>query len=140
MPLNFFFQLNPEARYLQEPLLLTSWENKDNPVNPTRGVSFKTEVRRVFSVKGSDINFSRVASSLSLYIPLNFIPLKNTLAMRSGTAFNVGSYEFYQASFLGGYSEFRGLRRNRFGGDVVFYNNFDLRITLGKVKNYIAPF
>ena len=49
-------------------------------------------------------------------------------------------YLFYQANFLSGLNEFRGVTRNRFAGQSVFYANAEFRKSLTKVKNYVAPF
>ncbi len=115
-------------------------ENKDNRVNPHRGISFTTRLERFKGFNDDDVNFTRLNSELALYFPVNVLPLSSTLAIRSGLGSNWGNYAFYQANFIGGYKQFRGLRRNRFSGKVAFYNNIDLRMSLLKVKNYLSPF
>ncbi|MGB1032070.1 MAG: hypothetical protein ACPGWM_05625, partial [Flavobacteriales bacterium] len=46
----------------------------------------------------------------------------------------------FQANFLSGFENFRGVLRNRYAGETSQFNNLDLRISLFKVRNYIAPF
>lgn len=48
-------------------------------------------------------------------------------------------FEFYQAATIGGESGPRGFRNERFAGQHYFYQNSDIRIDLGKLKNTIAP-
>src|SRR5262249_39241139 len=46
-------------------------------------------------------------------------------------------YEFFQANTLGGSSNLRGLRRDRFSGKTAFYQNNDLRFRLSTYNGYI---
>jgi hemolysin activation/secretion protein len=40
---------------------------------------------------------------------------------------------------LGGLSNLRGYRKDRFYGDSRFYNNTELRLKLGTIRNRIVP-
>jgi hypothetical protein len=130
----------PENKSFTAVFAEYSLENKDNGVNPVRGVAFMAGIERAKGVSDDDINFTKIKSKLTIYFPLNFMPIKTTLAMRSGFARNFGEYEFYQANFIGGYKQLRGVRRNRFSGKTSFYNNIDLRFNLVRIKNYVLPF
>jgi hypothetical protein len=48
-------------------------------------------------------------------------------------------FEFYQAATIGGETGLRGFRNERFAGQHYFYQNSDIRIDLGKLKNNITP-
>jgi len=65
--------------------------------------------------------------------------LKTTLAARGGGAVNNGGYEFYQANTLGGTSNLRGYRKQRFAGDKTAYQNTDLRVRLFKFWSVVLP-
>jgi outer membrane translocation and assembly module TamA len=116
-----------------------SLENKDNIGNPNRGIHFKSNITYAHGWGDVRNEFLQIQSSLSLYFPLNFMPIKTTLAIRSGGGITEGDYLFYQANYLGGLRELRGIRRNRFGGDKSFYNNIDLRMKLFQWNTYLAP-
>ena len=49
-------------------------------------------------------------------------------------------FSLFQANFLSVFDNFRGVLRNRFAGETSQFNNLDLRISLLKVRSYIAPF
>jgi outer membrane protein assembly factor BamA len=53
--------------------------------------------------------------------------------------FLVITFEFYQAAFLGGDTNLRGFRDNRFSGKTSFYQGSDLRYFIGQIKNPFAP-
>ncbi|MEZ4839669.1 metallophosphoesterase [Flavobacterium sp.] len=49
------------------------------------------------------------------------------------------TYEFYQAANLGGDSDLRGFRDNRFSGKTAAFQGSDLRYSIGQIKNPFAP-
>jgi predicted phosphodiesterase len=116
------------------------YKNLDNEVNPHRGIVWKNEMGWKSSTASQNIEFFTISSELSLFIPIRISKNQSTLAFRSGWINNSGRFAFYQANFLSGYENFRGIRRNRFGDKAVVYNNVDLRHNLLKVPNYIVPF
>ncbi len=138
--------------------LTYKYENVDDKAAPHRGIRFNASIDHsvgkdnpladslftetpsaVFSAS-TDIRFTRISSEMSLYFPLDWMPLKTTLALRGGVKHNTGDFNFYQASFIGGQNEFRGTRRNRFAGNTAQYNNAELRMDLRRFKNYTLPF
>ena len=53
---------------------------------------------------------------------------------------NLGNdFEFYQGASIGGIDGLRGFRNQRFTGKRSFYQNTDVRLSLGKVKTGILP-
>lgn len=116
------------------------YKNVDNEANPTKGAKFELKARQTNSLINEDVNFLRFSSNLSFYVPVNYFKKQTTLALRAGAMINEGDYAFYQANFLSGLNEFRGVTRNRFAGEGVFYTNVELRKSFLQVTNYVAPF
>lgn len=115
--------------------------NVDNRIAPHRGIVFGAVYDRSYKLDGeTDIDFSRYETSLSLYLPLGWMPMRSTLALRSAINHVDGDFSFYQSAFLGGQKEFRGITRNRFSGNTAQYNNIELRMDLKEIRNYALPF
>ncbi|NNF02646.1 MAG: BamA/TamA family outer membrane protein [Bacteroidia bacterium] len=114
-------------------------ENKDNNTNPQRGIQFIARATYWNDLINGDVSFTKLESSLSLFLPINALPGKSTLALRAGAATNIGDSEFYQYNFVGGPTMIRGLRRNRFGGESSFYSTAELRTKLFQWFNYLLP-
>ncbi|MEM9052704.1 MAG: BamA/TamA family outer membrane protein [Bacteroidota bacterium] len=114
--------------------------NVDDRVNPHRGIRFDAQLSYTTELDDAETDFFNVKSQLTFYIPFSVLPNRATLALRTGTAANFGDYPFFLANFIDGYEQMRGYRRNRFAGDVTFYNNAELRFKLFESKNYVLPF
>jgi predicted phosphodiesterase len=115
-------------------------ENVDDEVNPHRGIRFNTDISYTTGLDDGTTDFFNLRSELAFYIPISVLPNRATLALRTGTAANFGEYPFFLANFIDGYEQMRGYRRNRYAGDVTFYNNAELRLKLFESKNYVLPF
>ena len=114
-------------------------DNKDNSMDPQRGIYFRAKAGYWNDFKDGDVSFSKLESEIRLYTPMHFMPGRTVLALRAGGATNIGDSEFYQANFIGGISNFRGLRRNRFGGESSFYSSAEMRMQVAEWFNYIIP-
>lgn len=138
--INIFYQANGEEteKNFAGADFEYTYENRDNPAFPTLGmatslhVGYKTET-------GGDASFGYVIPSLSFDYKL--IPSgKLVLATKWKAHFNIGDeFEFYQAASIGGVDGLRGFRNERFTGKKSFYQNSDLRLSLGKVRTGILP-
>jgi len=115
-------------------------ESVNDKLNPSRGIRFNTNISNTWSTNTSEVEFFKIKSTLSLYFPINISKKQTSLAMRFGYSDLFGDYNFYQANFLGGLDEIRGLTRNRFAGERVAYSNIELRKSFLRVPNYIIPF
>ena len=115
----------------------------DNSVQPTNGIIWQAEANYNKRLKVPNA-YTQVASELRMYFTPN-IPLKITIASRTGVATNSGSYEFFQANMIGSgnmigtFQNLRGYRKTRFIGDQSFYENLELRWTLMKFNAYLFP-
>ena len=116
------------------------YRNVDNNLNPNRGLEFNAKSRWNSSVNSGLINYAQLSGELRFYLPIHLGKKQTTLALRSGLSSNFGDYAFFQSNFLSGIRNFRGIQRNRFGARTSTYQNIELRKSLFKVKNYIAPF
>ena len=114
--------------------------NKDDELNPHSGTEFKIGGKYRNSLGTKNVDYFNLYSSLSLFIPVNFIKKQTTIALRFGMATNIGDYAFFQSNFLSGNDNFRGVRRNRYAGRSSSFNNVEWRMNLFKVPNYIIPF
>ena len=111
-------------------------DNRNDVNYPTRGVFWTTKLGMYRGLTSYTSNFSQFSSDLSVYISSN-APPRMVVAVRFGTAFNFGKYEFYQSQFLSGLENLRGYRKNRFAGDRMMYNNIDVRIRLKNYQGYL---
>jgi outer membrane translocation and assembly module TamA len=107
----------------------------DNAVFPRKGVKLQVNAAYVQNIKESDKNFVQVSSEASFYNSLG----RFTLATRTGVAANLSDdYEFFQANSLGGLTNLRGYRRDRFAGKTSVYQNTELRFTISNFNAYIT--
>ena len=116
------------------------YQNVDLLANPTRGVKFNFNFGRISSFTDDELDFYRLKTDLSFFIPVNYFRKQATFAIRGGVSSNFGESAFYQSNFLSGLYEMRGLTRNRFAGETSVYFNSEFRKSFLKVKNYVAAF
>ncbi len=111
-------------------------DTRDDKVMPKRGIVWESEALGYYSIRDEGKNFIRIRSDLSFYLSFRKDP-RVVFAFRFGGATNIGDYEFYHANFLGGKTNLRGFRRNRFAGDNSFYQNTEIRIKLMNINSYV---
>lgn len=116
------------------------YENLSNVIHPYRGIKFYTRLLWNHSLDNRKVNYLHLNTAFSLYQPINISSKQTTLALRSAYVNNFGDYAFFQSNFVDGQKNFRGVRRNRYSAKSYFYQNVDLRLSLLKVPNYVAPF
>ncbi|MFT5384849.1 MAG: hypothetical protein ACI8X3_001840, partial [Saprospiraceae bacterium] len=111
----------------------------DNLQIPTKGAKFLANISWMTDLKESEKDFTLLNSELSIY--QNIDPKANlVLASRVGVSHRVGDYPFFHSAVLGGETNLRGFRADRFYGKTAFYHNTDLRLTLFSSVNKILPF
>jgi hypothetical protein len=110
------------------------YDHTNDPLYPTKGIIISSKLDVTQNLKDNDRVFGRGALSISGYASIH----KLTFALRAGTAANFGNdYEFYQANTLGGSTNLRGFRRDRFAGKTSVYQNTEARFNFGTVNGYI---
>jgi hypothetical protein len=134
--------LFPESADIAQPSrygTIRSYADLDyvnNELFPSTGVRWRGEANYFHEIWDSKHNFLQLKSDISLYATPNFsFPV--TAAIRFGSATNIGGYKFFQANSLGGNSNLRGYRNNRFSGRTYFYQNSELRFKVSTFRNYI---
>ncbi len=113
-------------------------DNRNNKVNPSRGVYWETNFDSYGGLNDVSRRFSRLSSDISLFLSFNS-RANVVIATRAGYGKTFGNYEFYQAQFLGATENLRGYRKFRWAGDQSFFHNIDLRIKLAEFRTYLFP-
>jgi len=78
-----------------------------------------------------DSTYGEIHGEASTYLTPNtsFGP---TLAVRAGAKKVWGAYPFFEAAFVGGSDNVRGLRTQRYAGDASVFGSAELRARLGR--------
>ncbi len=113
------------------------FDNRDSETLPTRGIYWDTRVAFNYDLDGEGKTFNQAGSDLALFLSFRK-PNRAVLAFRAGGSVNIGEYEFFQASSVGGSTNLRGFRANRFAGDACAYQNSEFRFRLFNFSNYIS--
>lgn len=111
-------------------------DTRDDKALPHRGIHWETDLGGFYSIRDEGRNFLRFRSDLSMYLSFRKDP-RLVFAFRFGGAGNIGDYEFFHANFLGGKTNLRGFRSNRFAGDYSFYQNTEIRLKVMNLQTYI---
>lgn len=114
----------------------TIFKDIDTPVNPTQGYELSLSADFNIGIHNATKPFSRFSSELRMYFPISFSP-QITFANRTGGVHNIGPFPFYEANSIGGTTNLRGYRGNRFSGNSVFFNNTELRFELFDFYRYL---
>ena len=111
----------------------------DRKIYPSRGLRWNGEARGVQEISGN-LRFLNLYSDISFYYSPSVFSKYVTLATRMGVATNVGEFFFFQANRLGGTTNLRGYRRDRFYGRTSFFHNNEVRLKLFRLRTYLTPF
>ena len=114
----------------------TTLSDIDNKSNPTQGYEFSISTDANIGLRNTSRPFTRFQSELEVYFPISFIP-QVTFANRVGGVRNIGPFPFYESNTIGGRTNLRGFRGNRFSGRSSFYNNTEVRIELFDFYRYL---
>ncbi len=115
-----------------------SLDDTDHLQNPSRGIRLNAGWETYWGLNENSRSFSRFAADFSFYYSFSF-PGRVTIANRTGYANNTGDFEFFNYNQLGGKTNLRGYRRNRFYGETAFYNNTDIRFKIASFRSYLFP-
>lgn len=128
-----------ESKYYTGLDLELNFTNVNSLAKPTRGIVFQMGSSLKFNLKDQDKTFVPFKTELTIYESLTESE-SIVFASRIGAAFAFGDYEFFQAPFIGGNTNLRGYRGERFTGDKSFYHNSEFRARLFGSENSILPF
>jgi hypothetical protein len=113
-------------------------DTRDSKILPSRGIFWDTRFSSFGGLNSFSHNYSKLNSDLSIYT--SFDPRQNVvIANRVGWGKTFGTYDFYNAQFLGATENLRGYRKYRFAGDEAFFHNVDLRLKLADFNTYLFP-
>jgi len=127
-----------EERYYTGILTSLDFTSVDNVIAPRRGANFHLSYDYQINLTDNQQSFGQFQTHLSMYFPIGG-NLKYVLATRIGTAINSGQTDFFKRPFLGGNTNLRGFRAERFRGDATFYHNTDIRLKLFESINRVLP-
>lgn len=116
-----------------------SFINADFLTLPTMGINFMIAGTWTANLHDSKRNFPSLESSLGFSHKLDAngkVVLATNFKVKA--IFN-NNYEFYQGAVLGGDSDLRGFRNERFLGNTYYAQSTDLRWNLGKIRKSIIP-
>ena len=112
-------------------------DSRDSKTLPTRGMYWNTEASFNYDLDLESKTFNQIASDLGVFLSFKK-PHRAVLAFRVGGSINIGDYQFFQASSLGGSTNLRGFRSTRYSGDASLYQNSEFRFKLFNFSNYIS--
>jgi len=115
------------------------FSNQNKKFNPPLGLQFFGQ----FSWQANTQNFSRQVPTISsgLWSIYNLSPDGSLLfeTTLEGKRILSNQFEFYQAATLGGDADLRGFRDQRFTGKNSFFQQSNLRASIGQIKNPFVP-
>lgn len=106
--------------------LRMGFNNLAVPALPDNGIKLDLHAERTYNLGNTDRGFTKYGGEFTYY--QFFGDQAIGFASRIGFEHIDGEFEFYQAAQLGGRTNFRAVRSERFLGNTVFYQNIDLRI------------
>jgi hypothetical protein len=123
-----------QKNYFGQAQVGYQFNTTDNPLYPQKGVRISSSIRFSQNLQQGNEHFTNFGGDASVYFTLKPV----TIALRTGAATNLGNtYEFYQGNTLGGSTNLRGFRRDRFSGKTNWYQNTELRLKFSQFKGYI---
>lgn len=118
-----------EAAYYASGFASLVLNATDNRVNPRQGFYWDVRSDAFKVLNGPVSTFVSLGSDLSAYLSPSLNP-QITIAGRVGIGHNLGDFPFYSAQTLGGSSNVRGLRRQRYSGRTSVYQNIEARASI----------
>lgn len=128
-----------ERRFFAGAEVNYSYNSFDKKLNPSRGMTFLTEVGGKTELKESTFTYGYINSNLGFYNALS-VNKKWVLKTDARAQLRFGDdLIFYQAANIGGENGFRGYRTQRFTGRNSFIGSADLRYSFNSFKTGFVP-
>lgn len=105
---------------------------RNNGAYPTSGMRLVASGTAWPAVWDVDEAFGDLYAALSAYLTPGSSRRAPTLALRAGGRKVWGDAPFHEAAFLGGGSDLRGYRAQRFAGDAMAFGNAEVRLPLAR--------
>ncbi|WP_240337982.1 metallophosphoesterase [Gelidibacter japonicus] len=129
------FKNNPFA----ETAIKYSYINYDHPALPSLGFTFESQAMWKVNLKDTKRNFSYLETALGFTHKISKNEMLTFSTLFRGKALLNDEYEFYQGAFLGGDTDLRGYRNQRFLGKYSYSQTTDIRLTLASVNKTFIP-
>lgn len=117
-----------------------TFKNSDFKAKPTLGMAFMVMASWTTNLDDTKQNFPAIESALGFTHRIDHSGKLILATYVKGKAILNNNYEFYQGATLGGDTDLRGYRNERFLGSSYFSQSSDLRLSLGKINRTIVPF
>ena len=108
-------------------------DTRDTPGHSKRGVWVEVGGAVYPDIIDVRSTFGEIHGQASTYLSAN-VPGEPTLALRAGGKKVWGTFPFHEAAYVGGSSNLRGFREQRFAGDASAYGNAEFRLFLTNVR------
>jgi hypothetical protein len=105
-------------------------DTRNRPNAATHGVLVTLGGSYYPSIWDVEENFGEVHGQASTFLTADSLPLQPTLALRVGGKQVWGRYPYQEAAYIGGASNVRLGRENRYAGDASLYAGAELRLFL----------
>ncbi|MFH6999861.1 metallophosphoesterase [Flavobacterium sp. FlaQc-57] len=116
------------------------FKNSDFVAKPTLGIAFMASAAWMTNLDDTKQNFPTIESFLGITHKIDHNGKLVLATLLKGKAILNNNYEFYQGASLGGDTDLRGYRNDRFLGSSYFSQSTDLRFSIGKIQRTIVPF
>lgn len=116
------------------------FKNSDFAAKPTLGMAFMIAATWTANLDDTKKNFPTLESFLGFTHKIDHNGKLILATYLKVKAILNNNYEFYQGAALGGDTDLRGFRNERFLGNSYFSQSSDLRLSIGKIRRTIVPF
>jgi hypothetical protein len=115
------------------------FQNYDVPANPSLGMQFWIAGGYKINMAEPDRHLPYASGALGFTHPLVSSRKLVLATLAQAKMLFSDDFEFYQMATIGGDSDVRGFRNQRFSGKQSFFHTTDIRYRIGRVKNGILP-
>lgn len=128
-----------DNNYFGQAKLKYSFSNYDNVSMPTLGMTFSAEANLETNFSQSGRSLPRLSGSLGFTHSISRGGILNLSTLVKAETLLNNHFEFYQSASIGGESDLRSYRFDRFIGKSSFVQTSDLSLRFGKIKTPLVP-
>ncbi|MNX43158.1 hypothetical protein D3C86_735960 [compost metagenome] len=115
------------------------FKNADFVSKPTLGIAFMASATWQTNLNDTKQNFPTLESILGFTHKIDSNGKLVLATFLKGKAILNNNFDFYHGAALGGDTDLRGYRNDRFLGNSYFSQSTDLRFSIGKIQRTVAP-